>query len=756
MAGVRFQYYTPKIEMPKINTFNMVSKLGETAVNALDRWNLNSAIQKTFGDQGAEKPQSPPAVQNAMSMLTAPTPEQPPSPVEKAKRLLIDGPNPQNTPQSFAENKTDSLITGGPQGQTPQTIARPGETPPQAMSRLIAEHGQGENTGPGEQTLETIRKFEGYSDKPYWDVNAHRTGYGSDTVTLADNSVQRVRPGMKITREDAERDLTRRVGDFQSGIVKKIGQDNWMNMPENGKAALTSVAYNYGSLPDSVAKAAMTPGLEDDAAAIANLQGHNGGVNRNRRLQEAKLMLGTGGVGGDPDVPVAGGAQAGFTIPRQAGMPPAYPGSTQPPIDTRALAQVLSNPQASPALQQAVISRAGGGKPQENWQFVNTNQGMGRFNQVTGQLEMMPGTQARDAVAIGGRLVDRNTGDVIYKRGVTVVRVEEDEDPAIGRFRHHQGMVRRQELPIDHDVDPLAGGHHGLDRLALCLSILLTEQIDPRASGIDHALGANGEGLARLCIAADHTSNAISFVHQLFSGAVIDQQSAFGCRRAGQRQRQTRIVKLTVPVFDAALEPLLLHGGQVFDGLAAGQKFGGAQPSLARQRVIHLEADAVERRVQHFIGRHDKGQRLRQVRSVVQQGCALVQRLAHQRDIALGQIAHAAVHQLSSARRCALGKVHGFQQHYLEATRRRIHSHAQTRGTAADDGQVIDLGLRQTVQQLCASGGQRGRCSGHEYLVDISVAPGGSAEQVSAAGKRGRNRRARDFRSFLKSLRVLS
>ena len=237
MAGVRFQYYTPKIEMPKINTFNMVSKLGETAVNALDRWNLNSAIQKTFGDQGAEKPQSPPAVQNAMSMLTAPTPEQPPSPVEKAKRLLIDGPNPQNTPQSFAENKTDSLITGGPQGQTPQTIARPGETPPQAMSRLIAEHGQGENTGPGEQTLETIRKFEGYSDKPYWDVNAHRTGYGSDTVTLADNSVQRVRPGMKITREDAERDLTRRVGDFQSGIVKKIGQDNWMNMPENGKAA---------------------------------------------------------------------------------------------------------------------------------------------------------------------------------------------------------------------------------------------------------------------------------------------------------------------------------------------------------------------------------------------------------------------------------------------------------------------------------------------------------------------------------------
>ena len=57
----------------------------------------------------------------------------------------------------------------------------------------------------------------------------------------------------------------------------------------------------------------------------------------------------------------------------------------------------------------------GTGRPQESWQFVNTPQGMGRFNQVTGQIELMPGTQATDAVSVGGRLVDRNTGRVIYE-----------------------------------------------------------------------------------------------------------------------------------------------------------------------------------------------------------------------------------------------------------------------------------------------------------------------------------------------------
>ena len=36
-----------------------------------------------------------------------------------------------------------------------------------------------------------LRRFEGFKSTPYWDVNADRVGYGSDTVTLADGTVKR-------------------------------------------------------------------------------------------------------------------------------------------------------------------------------------------------------------------------------------------------------------------------------------------------------------------------------------------------------------------------------------------------------------------------------------------------------------------------------------------------------------------------------------------------------------------------------------
>jgi hypothetical protein len=131
--------------------------------------------------------------------------------------------------------------------------------------------------------------------------------------------------------------------------------------------------------------------------------------------------------------------------------------------------------------------------------------------------------------------------------------------------------------------------------------------------------------------------------------AVIDQQRTLAGRRSGQRQRQPRVVKLAVPVLDAALEVLRLHGRQVSERFLPVEEFRGAQAGLAGQRVIHLEPDAVERRLPELVGRHDKGQRLRQVRRVGQQRGALVQGLAHQGDIALRQVAHAAVHQLGGA-----------------------------------------------------------------------------------------------------------
>lgn len=161
---------------------------------------------------------------------------------------------------------------------------------------------------PGTTTSEVVRHFEGFSTTAYNDPqtddfgrqrgpDVYRAGYGSDTITRADGSVERVTAGMTVTREDADRDLERRLGEFQQGIVADVGPTAWGVLDKNTQAALTSVAYNYGSLPASVAAAVATGDRMAIASAVEGLSGHNGGINAKRRAQEADLIRNGSGAG---------------------------------------------------------------------------------------------------------------------------------------------------------------------------------------------------------------------------------------------------------------------------------------------------------------------------------------------------------------------------------------------------------------------------------------------------------------------------
>ncbi|MBB4235039.1 phage tail length tape measure family protein [Rhizobium esperanzae] len=136
-----------------------------------------------------------------------------------------------------------------------------------------------------------IRSFEGFITNAKWDTNAFRVGFGSDTATRANGSVEKVTKDTVVTLDDAQRDLSRRIVEFQDGIQKAIGIDTWKSLSEAQQAALTSIAYNYGSLPDAVVKAIQDGGgPEKVAKAIAALSSNPG-----RRKQEAESYLsGTG------------------------------------------------------------------------------------------------------------------------------------------------------------------------------------------------------------------------------------------------------------------------------------------------------------------------------------------------------------------------------------------------------------------------------------------------------------------------------
>lgn len=177
--------------------------------------------------------------------------------------------------------------------------------------------------------FDLIRRFERFSAKPYWDVNAYRTGYGSDTVTLADGRVVPVTPDTTVSPEDAQRDLERRVAtEFAPRAVAKVGPDAWARLSEPQQAALISITYNYGELPDSVAAKVAAGDVTGTAQAIAALGSHNDGVNAKRRAAEAQIFAGgqlpDGALPSDPQArnaaPLAVAYRSGKMTPEDAAL----------------------------------------------------------------------------------------------------------------------------------------------------------------------------------------------------------------------------------------------------------------------------------------------------------------------------------------------------------------------------------------------------------------------------------------------------
>lgn len=183
-----------------------------------------------------------------------------------------------------------------------------GETPERRVDPYFGDADVASRAGKaaGESMVTTfIKGFEGFRQKAYWDVNAFRAGYGSDTTTREGGKVERVNSATMVSLADANRDLARRIAEFQSVIQSQIGGDTWASFSEEQQAALTSIAYNYGELPDRIVKAIESGNPGQIGEAIRDLGDDNGGVNGKRRSAEADLFFSGSGSGDTPAVTAA-------------------------------------------------------------------------------------------------------------------------------------------------------------------------------------------------------------------------------------------------------------------------------------------------------------------------------------------------------------------------------------------------------------------------------------------------------------------
>jgi GH24 family phage-related lysozyme (muramidase) len=144
----------------------------------------------------------------------------------------------------------------------------------------------------GNDTKAVIRHFEGFKEKAYQDTDGSwRVGYGSDEITR-NGKIEKVGPNTVVSRDEAEADLERRAAAFQGRARDAVGAEVWNQLDDRIKASLTSITYNYGSLPSSVAEAAKKLDVDEISKAILGLSGHNGGINARRRAQEAANVRG--------------------------------------------------------------------------------------------------------------------------------------------------------------------------------------------------------------------------------------------------------------------------------------------------------------------------------------------------------------------------------------------------------------------------------------------------------------------------------
>lgn len=221
--------------------------------------------------------------------------------------------------QEFAQNYAEDTYWRLPREERLKLL---GASPTTTGAGLPAE-AAGDAT---QAALHLISAKEGgYSQKAFWDKNAFRAGFSSDTVTDAQGNVRRVKEGDVVSREDAERDFQRRVGGSFGEIAETIGQDRFRSLGPQQQAVLASLHYNYGKLPSGVANALKNgEPPEAVAAAIGGLSD-----NKDRRKEEAAIYLGKQPVPVGRDVP--GGTMPGSRL--VAGGRPDFTKPTGTPLD---------------------------------------------------------------------------------------------------------------------------------------------------------------------------------------------------------------------------------------------------------------------------------------------------------------------------------------------------------------------------------------------------------------------------------------
>ena len=292
---------------------------------------------------------------------------------------------------------------------------------------------------------------------------------------------------------------------------------------------------------------------------------------------------------------------------------------------------------------------------------------------------------------VGDRAGHRLVGEPDVERAVGL-RQHHREARRGPRDRHHHRDARvRQRRAAQHEVGAAAGAQPDL----------VVEVAGPHAGRVDDRPGADGVRLAGELVTQLHAGAGGSARKRGDAGARA-HVGAVGRRGAGDRDHQPRVVlELSVPGEQPAAQRLRAHRRGQAEGLggveAAGAREGaGAGARGAAEHVAGLEASPRHRGA---TARHRvvEGREHRQGVDEVRRGdlhedAALDGALLGDRELALGEVAQAAVDQLRRPARGAEGEVVRVDGEHGETAGDGVEGNAGAGDPEADHHDVDPVG----------------------------------------------------------------
>ena len=156
---------------------------------------------------------------------------------------------------------------------------------------------------------------------------------------------------------------------------------------------------------------------------------------------------------------------------------------------------------------------------------------------------------------------------------------------------------------------------------------------------------------------------------------------------------QAGVVELSVVINGAAAQALGLQGRQMFERFFLGKNARSSEAVLAGEQLVEFQSQAVERRFPPIVVGHDESEIVDDVRSILQQQAALLERFHDEADIALFQVADAAVGQFGAATGGAFAEVALLEQQHIVAAGSSIDGDAYAGRSSADDDHVPRFGM---------------------------------------------------------------